>query len=284
MQDFVISISKYARSFDSDFIIIPQNGPELIFNDLDNASGLNTDYINACSGLGNEEIFYNGNLEINEYSLEILRKAKPSLKIMNSDYLSDDSNIADDIKRNTDEGFICFPRCSTNYYYNQIPDSIINENSNNITTLNDAKNYLYAIGIAGEFTTKDSMINTIKNTNFDVILIDLFFDDKELTKTDIEQLKTKANGGKRLVISYMNIGSAENYRYYWKDNWKLHHPLWLKKSYEGYDDEIWVKFWKQDWQDIIFGNDNSYTKKIIDAGFDGAYLDNVEAYYNLYFD
>ncbi len=284
MQEFVINISKYARSFDADFIIIPQNGPELVYNDLDNANGLNTDYINACSGLGNEEIFYNGSLEINDYSLNILRKAKPSLKIMNSDYLSDDSNISDDINRNITEGFICFPRCSTNYYYNQIPDSVINENTNDITTLNNAQNYLYAIGIGDEFPTKDSMINTLKNTNFDIILIDLFYNDKELTKTDVEQLKTKANGGKRLVISYMNIGSAENYRYYWKDTWKLHHPLWLKKSYEGYDDEIWVKFWKQDWQDIIYGNDDSYTKKIIDAGFDGAYLDNVEAYYTLYFD
>jgi len=278
MQEFVINISKYARNFDSDFIIIPQNGPELVYNDLDNANGLNPIYINACSGLGNEEIFYNGSLDLNDYSLNILREAKTSLKILNSDYLSYDYNIADDIKRNANEGFLCFPRCSTNYYYNQIPDSVINENTNDITTLNDAQNYLYAIGINGEFPTKDSLINTLKNTNFDIILIDLFFNDIELTKKDVEQLKIKANGGKRLVISYMNIGSAENYRYYWKDSWRLHHPLWLKKPYEGYEDEIWVKFWKQDWQDIILGNDNSYTKKIINASFDGVYLDNVEAY------
>jgi cysteinyl-tRNA synthetase len=45
-----------------------------------------------------------------------------------------------------------------------------------------------------------------------------------------------------------------------------------------------VKFWKDDWQEIIYGNEDSYIKKIIDAGFDGAYLDNVEAYYFLYFD
>ena len=87
-----------------------------------------------------------------------------------------------------------------------------------------------------------------------------------------------------MVISYINIGAAENWRYYWKDDWKLHHPRWLKKPYKGYQDEIWVKFWKKDWQEIIYGNDNSYMKKILDAGFDGAYLDNVEAYYFLYFD
>ena len=101
---------------------------------------------------------------------------------------------------------------------------------------------------------------------------------------NIDQLKTKQNGGQRLVISYINVGAAEKYRYYWQDKWKLHRPLWLKKEYEGYEDEIWVKFWKKDWEEIIYGNDESYIKKIINSGFDGAYIDNVEAYYFLYFD
>jgi len=43
-----------------------------------------------------------------------------------------------------------------------------------------------------------------------------------------------------------------------------------------------VQFWNPEWQKIIYGNDDSYMKKILDAGFDGAYLDNVEAYYFLY--
>lgn len=32
------------------------------------------------------------------------------------------------------------------------------------------------------------------------------------------------------------------------------------------------------WQAIIYGNDNSYLKKIIDAGFDGVYLDIIDAF------
>ena len=85
-----------------------------------------------------------------------------------------------------------------------------------------------------------------------------------------------------MLIAYVNVGAAENWRYYWQDKWKLHRPAWLKKEYDGYDDEIWVKFWDKDWKNIIYGNDDSYMKKIIDVGFDGAYLDNVEAYYYLY--
>jgi cysteinyl-tRNA synthetase len=34
MQDFVINLSKYARKFDADFIVIPQNGSELAFQNV----------------------------------------------------------------------------------------------------------------------------------------------------------------------------------------------------------------------------------------------------------
>jgi cysteinyl-tRNA synthetase len=39
-----------------------------------------------------------------------------------------------------------------------------------------------------------------------------------------------------------------------------------------------VKYWEKDWQNIIYGNDNSYSKKILNAGFDGVYLDIIEAF------
>lgn len=36
--------------------------------------------------------------------------------------------------------------------------------------------------------------------------------------------------------------------------------------------------WDENWQAIIYGNDDSYLKKIIDAGFDGVYLDIIDAF------
>lgn len=283
MQDFVIGISNYARGFDSDFIVIPQNGPELAFNYLDPNDGLNASYNSAIDGFGIEELFYNGTYSPDNERLSMLQELVKSKKIMVAEYVTDNSNVSDAIQKNDAEGFICFPRINSNYDYKQIPDTIISENTNNILSLDIVQNYLYMIS-TDNFANKTEMVNALLATNFDVLLIDLFFDDTELTASEIQQLKTKQNGSKRLVISYMNIGSAETYRYYWQDDWKLKHPGWLKKAYEGYEDEIWVEFWKDDWQEIIYGNDNSYTKKIIDAGFDGVYLDNVEGYYFLYFD
>jgi cysteinyl-tRNA synthetase, unknown class len=236
----------------------------------------------AINGFGVEELFYNGTYSLDNERLSMLQQLKSTKKIMVAEYVSDNSKINDAILLNYNEGFICFPRNNANYHYSQIPDHITQSNDNDITHLSLAENYLYLIS-TDNFTSKQDMIQAISATNYDVVLIDLFFNETELTPADVKQLKTKANGKQRKVISYINIGSAEKFRYYWKKNWGLHHPLWLKRKYEGYDDEFWVKFWEKEWQKIIFGNDNSYIKKIIDAGFDGAYLDNVEAYYFLYY-
>lgn len=282
MQEFVISISNYARSFDPDFIIIPQNGIELAFNNLDPNDGQNSAYMAAIDGFGVEELFYNGTFSLDEERLAMLKQLKASKKIMVSEYVTESSNISDALNRNYSEGFICFARTSSNYHYLQIPDSVPYSNTADINSLSDAQNYLYLIS-TDSYSSKQAMIDAIASTNFDVVLIDLFFNETEFTVSEINQLKTKANGGKRLVISYISIGSAEKYRYYWKKCWGLHHPLWLRKKYDGYEDEFWVKFWKKEWQDIIYGNDNSYIKKILNAEFDGAYLDNVEAYYFLYY-
>lgn len=282
MQEFVIDISKYARGFDNDFIVIPQNGVELCLKELDVANGLHSEYMNAIDGIGVEELFYDGSNIYDGERLEIIDLVAPSKKVMVAEFVNETSNVSDAIHQNYSRGYICFPRVSGNYDYIQIPDTAIHANDHDIHSLHEAQNYLYLIS-TDNYSSKQQFLEAIQNTNFDVVLIDLFFEEEAFTASEIASLKTKENGADRLVIAYMNIGSAEKFRYYWKNSWGLHHPLWIKRRYEGYDDEFWVKFWKNDWQEIIYGNDDSYTKKIIDASFDGVYLDNVEAYYFLYF-
>ncbi|HOG19301.1 MAG TPA: endo alpha-1,4 polygalactosaminidase [Salinivirgaceae bacterium] len=281
MQEFVVNISDYARRYNPNFIIIPQNGIELAFNNTEQDEGQNSAYMSAINGFGVEELFYNGTYSLDYERLPMLRQLKATKKIMVSEYIADNSNISDAINLNYIEGFICFPRTNSNYHYSQIPDSVIHSNTADITNLSHAQNYLYLIS-TDNYSSKQDMINAISATDFDVVLIDLFFNETELTASEVNQLKTKANGGQRVVISYISIGSAEKFRYYWQDSWEQNHPVWIGREYDEYEDEFWVKYWYKEWQDIIYGNDNSYMKKIIDAGFDGVYLDNVEAYYFLY--
>jgi cysteinyl-tRNA synthetase len=282
MQEFVIEISNYSKSINPNFIIIPQNGIELGYIDANPDNNLMLEYFAAIDGIAVEELFYNKTLTADQYRLNILRQLKNHVKkIIVSEYVSDQEQISDAVEKNTSEGFVCFVRTKNNYYYNQIPDFIYNENSENINNLSEIKNFLYLIN-SENFATKNEMINALKNTNYDLLLIDLFFVDDIFTNNEITQLKTKKNGSKRLVISYINIGAAEEYRYYWQPGWKLGKPAWIKKKYKGYGDEYRVEFWNQEWKNIIFGNDSSYIKKIIDAGFDGAFLDNTESYFFLY--
>ena len=269
MQDFIIEISNFCREKNPNFILIPQNGAEICFQDLDAENGLHQELMQAIDGIGIEELFYNGNYEPDQYRLDLLKEIQKEKKVLISDYVSSDTEVSSAINISLNEGFICFPRISSNYDYLQIPNVVVQENNSDILSLKDAKNYLYLISNEN-FSSKSDFLNAVKATNFDLVLIDLFFGEEEFTSSEIQELKTKQNGGKRLVISYVSIGSAEKYRFYWKKYWALHHPLWLKKRYEGYKDEFWVKFWKDPWKEIMYKKDDSYFQKILNAGFDGA--------------
>lgn len=282
MQDFVINVSQYFKVQKDSFIVIPQNGVELAFIDADNSKEIRQDYLSAIDGQGMEELFFDGDKPAESaYRLNMLRKIKTGKTIMVSDFFKNNSDIPTGKSQSDAENFIYFARTANNYYYQEIPTILSGENANDIHHLEDIKNYLYLIS-TDNYNTKEDYLNALKNTNYDMLLIDLFYDNTALTSSEVASLKYKSNGGKRLVICYMNIGSAEKYRYYWKNSWKLHHPSWLKKKYPGYSDEIYVEFWNPEWQKIIWKNSDSYANKILEAGFDGVYLDNVEAYYALY--
>lgn len=94
------------------------------------------------------------------------------------------------------------------------------------------------------------------------------------TKEQIEELKIKHNGGKRLVIAYLSIGEAENYRFYWKKKWNKKKPNWIVKENENWEGNCIVKYWSPEWKSII----KEYQKKLDEIGVDGYLLDTVDTY------
>ena len=128
------------------------------------------------------------------------------------------------------------------------------------------------------FAAKQDYISAVSATNYDAIIMDLYHNETAYTSTEINQLKTKQNGRKRLVICYMSIGEAEDYRYYWQESWVTDKPDWLEPENPDWEGNYKVKYWETEWQNIIFGNDNSYLKMILDAGFDGTYLDIIDGF------
>ena len=99
-----------------------------------------------------------------------------------------------------------------------------------------------------------------------------------LTKEEVEQLKVRPDGSRRLVVSYMAIGEAEEFRFYWKPEWKTAPPDWLGEENCAWPQAHRVRFWLDSWKDISFRGPNAFLKRIIDAGFDGVYLDRVDIY------
>ena len=115
--------------------------------------------------------------------------------------------------------------------------------------------------------------------DYDLIIMDLFFNDgTAFTASEVESLKHKANGGKRLVICYMSIGEAENYRYYRQSSWAHNTPSWLSSENPSWSGNYKVRYWDSEWQDIICGTGDSYLNRILAAHFDGVYLDIIDAY------
>ena len=76
--------------------------------------------------------------------------------------------------------------------------------------------------------------------------MDAFFDDEWLNSSDLTQIRTKANGGTRLLISYMSIGEAEDYRYYWGNNWKPGSPDWIVAENPNWKGNYKVAYWEAD--------------------------------------
>lgn len=79
----------------------------------------------------------------------------------------------------------------------------------------------------------------------------------------------------RLIVSYLSIGEAEDYRYYWQDGWSRDRPAWLGPENPEWEGNLKVRFWRPDWQAIIL----DYLDRIIDAGFNGVYLDIIDAFW-----
>ena len=48
----------------------------------------------------------------------------------------------------------------------------------------------------------------MQETDYDIIIMDLFYDESAMNADDIVRLKIKSNGASRLLIAYMSVGEA----------------------------------------------------------------------------
>jgi len=284
MRNFVIGISQKAKNVKPGFAVIPQNGIELISANGEADGSPSQAYLDAIDGNGQEDLFYGYDNDdqatpgsVSNYLKSFLNASKNKGKtILVTDYCSTPSKMNNSYQVNATNGYISFaaPKRDLTAIPATVPN---NANTAAVTNLSQAKNFLYLIN-SENFTSKTAFINAVKATNYDVIIMDLFLNEEQFTASEINQLKDKANGGKRLVICYMSIGESENYRYYWQPSWNATKPDWIATENPDWPGNFKVKYWNEDWQKIIYKNDDSYLNKILAANFDGVYLDIIDGF------
>ena len=107
-------------------------------------------------------------------------------------------------------------------------------------------------------------------------------DRQAFSEAQISALKNRP-GGPKTVLSYMSIGEAENYCWYWQRSWDRNRdgrpgaaaPDWLGRSNPNWPGNYKVRYWDPAWQEIVY----EYVDKVLAAGYDGVYLDIVDAYW-----
>jgi cysteinyl-tRNA synthetase len=111
-------------------------------------------------------------------------------------------------------------------------------------------------------------------------------DDTRFTQEEVAEIK----GEREVLASYISIGEAADFRDYWDKDWtttgkatgKLtdEAPDWLGPVNPDWPESRKVRYWDDEWQAIMFNDEGTGDfDKIVDAGFDAAYLDIVDAYY-----
>jgi cysteinyl-tRNA synthetase, unknown class len=85
----------------------------------------------------------------------------------------------------------------------------------------------------------------------------------------------------RVVLAYLDVAQAEKYRTYWTKDWKpgskttpANPGFILAADPDGWNDSFQVAYWDPNWQKIMIDQ----AERIIAAGFDGLYLDWVNAF------
>ncbi len=202
MRNFVKDISNYAKSRKSNFVVISNHGLELITVNGTLESQPHIEYLTALDGILVESLLYGvGGVDMptpitdTNYLKSFLNITKNNgKKILIIDYCSNPTYVNNSYNYSNSLGYISFAADHRNL--NNIPSyptAPYNENSLNIDSFQDTKNFLILLN-PSSFATKTHFLNTLMNTNYDLIIIDLFFGSSAFNLSDINSLKNKANG------------------------------------------------------------------------------------------
>jgi len=152
---------------------------------------------------------------------------------------------------------------------------IVTDNVEN-ARLAAVEHWLYLIDV----NLDEETVDLIVDSEHDMVVIDFITSERENRDYPLAQLVADLQSAPhaKLVLAYIDIGEAESYRTYWQDDWHIGDPDWIVGvDPDGWEGNFPVAFWDDEWREIWLGK-GGYIEAIVAAGFDGVYLDWVEAY------
>jgi cysteinyl-tRNA synthetase, unknown class len=136
-------------------------------------------------------------------------------------------------------------------------------------------------------------LGEMQHSPYDLLVVDAttgIAADRPFKRAEIGSLKKKPDGSSRLVVSYLSVGEAEDYRpeYFSEEYMEEDAPDWLMGENKDWKGNRIIKFCSDGWQKTILGDENgrsvynsiepSPLYRLIDLGLDGVYLDRVDVY------
>ncbi|MCX7025064.1 MAG: endo alpha-1,4 polygalactosaminidase [Spirochaetes bacterium] len=126
------------------------------------------------------------------------------------------------------------------------------------------------------YMLQEDAVAALDVSTFAAVVVDYSKDGTETGRYTQAEVTTMKTGGRK-VLAYLSIGEAESYRSYFDPSWLgSDPPEWLGRENPDWEGNYKVLYWSADWQDIVF----AYLDKLTEAGFDGVYLDIVDAFWH----
>jgi len=156
--------------------------------------------------------------------------------------------------------------------------------------------------------SEDGRVDQLVNSRYDLLVVeptrtdwssdDKFFDTRAMNDK-IKNSPAHDSAYRKLVVAYIDIGEAEDWRWYWtwSKQWEPGEPrppdlpdFILTHDPDGWEGNYPVAYWDPRWKDIViygnnqdsspYGDYSSVIDEAIKDGFDGIYLDWVEGFEN----
>lgn len=128
-------------------------------------------------------------------------------------------------------------------------------------------------------------LERIMTSSYDLVVIDPIVTEAANTDYDIAatvralQASGNGDGAPKLVLAYLDIGQAESYRAYWQPGWTVGNPAWIVgEDPDGWAENYPVAYWYDEWRALWLDSPAAILPTVLNAGFDGVYLDWIEAY------